>query len=129
MSGPFVNCSRPNSSRSILKVLADEHRQTLVVEIQPGVPEGEGENVPNHPAVRVYRDRHHTLLKYVVNDVEHNQPAIRDLAYDWMTARPGVGMEKNDLEAVKLLKEWCTWLVAIETGIIAGLGVMQKDIQ
>ena len=38
-------------------------------------------------------------------------------------------MEKNDLEAVKLLKEWCTWLVAIETGIIAGLGVMQKDIQ
>ena len=37
-------------------------------------------------------------------------------------------MEKNDLEAIKLLKEWCTWLVAIETGVIAAIGTIDKQV-
>jgi len=37
-------------------------------------------------------------------------------------------MEKNDLEALKLLKEWCTWLVALETAVMAAIIVLQKDV-
>jgi uncharacterized phage infection (PIP) family protein YhgE len=64
----------------------------------------------------------------VVENVQDDDPRIRNLAYGWMTAIPGLGIDKNDLEAVKLLKEWCTWLVAIETGVIAAIGIMNKDI-
>jgi hypothetical protein len=37
-------------------------------------------------------------------------------------------MEKNDLEALKLLKEWCTWLVALETAVMAAIIILQKDV-
>ena len=36
--------------------------------------------------------------------------------------------EKNDSEALKLLKEWCTWLVALESAVMAAIIVLQKDV-
>jgi hypothetical protein len=38
------------------------------------------------------------------------------------------GSDKNDLEALKLLKEWCVWLVTIETAVIGALAVFSKDV-
>jgi hypothetical protein len=38
------------------------------------------------------------------------------------------GKEKNDLEAIKLLKEWCVWLVAIETAVIASIAAFGKNV-
>jgi hypothetical protein len=37
-------------------------------------------------------------------------------------------MEKNALEAIQLLKEWSTWLVAIETASIAAIAAGAKDL-
>lgn len=38
-------------------------------------------------------------------------------------------MEKNDLEALKFLKDWSSWVAAVETGAIAVIGTMVKDIK
>jgi hypothetical protein len=111
-----------------MRTYYDQNNHSLHVEIGSGDPVGNGAQVVDHAAVREYRDRNGDLVKYVVENVENNQQSIRDLAYAWMTARPAVGMEKNDLEALKLLKEWCTWLVAIETSIIAAIGIVQKEV-
>jgi Putative peptidoglycan binding domain len=37
-------------------------------------------------------------------------------------------MHKNDLEAIKLLKEWSTWLVAIQIAAIGAIGAGIKDV-
>ena len=38
-------------------------------------------------------------------------------------------MQTNDLPAVQLLKEWVTWLIAIETAAIGGLAFASKDLE
>ena len=38
-------------------------------------------------------------------------------------------MDKHDLEALKFLKDWSSWLAAIEVGVIAAIGIMIKDIK
>jgi hypothetical protein len=40
-----------------------------------------------------------------------------------------MGLQKNDLEALKLLKEWSTWLVTIQTATIGGIAVGLKDFK
>jgi hypothetical protein len=40
----------------------------------------------------------------------------------------GVAMKHNDLEAMKLLKEWSTWLVAIQTAAIGAIAAGLKDV-
>jgi hypothetical protein len=106
----------------------DPHDHRLTVEIKSTEPAGEGAPLPQQQGVTEYRDRDGRPVKYMIENIQNNDPRIRDLAYSWMTAIPGMGIEKNDLEALKLLKEWCTWLVAIETGVIGAIGVMHKDI-
>jgi hypothetical protein len=54
----------------------------------------------------------------------HGHSSIRDQSCEAETL-----MEKNDLEALKFLKEWSSWLAAIETGAIAIIGTMTKDIK
>jgi hypothetical protein len=35
-------------------------------------------------------------------------------------------VEKNDLEALKLLADWAKWLVAVQTGVLAAIGTFLK---
>jgi hypothetical protein len=47
----------------------------------------------------------------------------------WITQHAGWhGYDKNDLEAITMLKEWCVWLVAIETAVIGALAAFAKDV-
>ena len=54
---------------------------------------------------------------------------IKNHILTWIRAHANWhGIETNDLEAVKLLKEWCIWLITLETAVVAGLAALAKNI-
>jgi hypothetical protein len=109
-----------------MRIYYDNDR--LVVEIRPRGPLQPAGAVANHPQVTQYADTQGQVQKYVIEQPENNRQWIEGQSFVWMAQQVNL-MEKNDLEALKLLKEWCTWLVAIETAILAAIVIIQKDIQ
>jgi hypothetical protein len=88
----------------------------------------------NHPGIysvtKVIEGGQYKLIGYEVLDQGNNTGFIQANIIDWIRENsPWHGIEKNDLEAIKLLKEWSTWLVAIETAVIGGIAVGLKNFK
>jgi hypothetical protein len=69
------------------------------------------------------------VVGYKIASTPTHQTFISKNIVGWITQNAGWhGYDKNDLEAIKMLKEWCVWLVAIETAVIAALAAFAKDV-
>jgi hypothetical protein len=82
-----------------------------------------------HPAPtdRIIRRGGQTVGYKLGNTGDHHT-YIRQNIVDWIRDHAHWQGRENDLEALKLLKEWCVWLVAIETAVIGSLAIFAKDI-
>jgi hypothetical protein len=91
----------------------------------------EDENVPGlqNPAQTDRRIRRgDQIIGYKLGNTQPHLDFIRPRILDWIRDNPHWQGKENDLEAMKLLKEWCVWLVAIETAVIGSLAIFAKDV-
>jgi hypothetical protein len=81
-----------------------------------------------HPDDKVIM-RGQDVVGYRIASTPDHQAFIGNNIVGWITQHASWhGYDKNDLEAIKMLKEWCVWLVAIETAVIAALAAFAKDV-
>jgi hypothetical protein len=102
------------------KEARDEDREQALSP-QPGL----AQSLPDDKVIMRGQD----VVGYRIASTPAHQSFIRDNIVGWITQNAGWhGYDKNDLEAITMLKEWCVWLVAIETAVIAALAGFAKDV-
>jgi hypothetical protein len=125
----------PKAGGDTMRIYYRQHQvPNIYIAFQEARDEDREQELPPQPGLKPLPDdkvimRGQDVVGYRIASTPDHHAFITSNIIGWITQHADWhGYDKNDLEAIKMLKEWCVWLVAIETAVIGALAAFAKDV-